>query len=225
MLLRSSDDIAVVAEPSSLNIRNLVRAVSVLLLVVIAAVVWGVTLKRKVRRQTTALSARIEAEAALERHLAQIGAARSDAGIFGLIYIDLDEFKLVNDLYGHRIGDLYLQDVALRMKRQLRSHDLLARLGGDEFAALVTVVHSRAEVDEIALRLERCFDEPLAVEGYVLHGSASVGIALYPDDGDTKDSLLGAADAAMYVAKHTKRQIPTASARRLNSEITPCDRT
>ena len=55
----------------------------------------------------------------------------------GLIYIDLDEFKQVNDLYGHHVGDLYLQEVALRMKRQLRSHDMLARLGGDEFAALL----------------------------------------------------------------------------------------
>ncbi|HEY1160745.1 MAG TPA: GGDEF domain-containing protein [Terracidiphilus sp.] len=364
ILMRSFDDIAIVAEPSWLNIRNLIRAVSVLLLVMIAAVFWGVTLNRKVRRQTAALSARIEAEAALERHLAQlekrrsriledingsrplaeileqvtdlasfrlhgapcwceiaagarlgnyppapesfrivreqiharaglplgtlfaafdpaaqpsatecdalivgarlatlaietrrlysdllhrseydlltdihnrfsldkqldaqIDVARLDAGVFGLIYIDLDEFKLVNDLYGHQIGDLYLQEVALRMKRQLRSHDLLARLGGDEFAALVPIVRNRADVEEIALRLEHCFDDPLAVEGYILHGSASVGIALYPEDGATKDSLLSAADAAMYVAKHTKRQIPTEPAGRRNRELTPENRT
>jgi diguanylate cyclase (GGDEF)-like protein len=93
------------------------------------------------------------------------------------------------------------------MKRQLRSHDLLARLGGDEFAALVAVVPNRAGVEEIAVRLERCFDEPFAVEGFILRGSASVGIALYPEDGATKDSLLNAADAAMYVAKHTRRHV------------------
>jgi diguanylate cyclase (GGDEF)-like protein len=138
---------------------------------------------------------------------AQIAEARQQAGIFGLIYIDLDEFKMVNDLYGHQIGDLYLQEVALRMKRQLRSHDLLARLGGDEFAALVAVVPNRAGVEEIAVRLERCFDEPFAVEGFILRGSASVGIALYPEDGATKDSLLNAADAAMYIAKHTRRHV------------------
>ncbi|MGA3264602.1 MAG: GGDEF domain-containing protein [Terracidiphilus sp.] len=132
--------------------------------------------------------------------------ARQKAGIFGLIYIDLDEFKQVNDLYGHQVGDLYLQEVALRMKRQLRSHDMLARVGGDEFAALVSVVPNRAGVEEIAVRLERCFDEPYAVEGCVLHGSASVGIALYPEDGATKDSLLSAADAAMYAAKNNKHQ-------------------
>jgi diguanylate cyclase (GGDEF)-like protein len=91
------------------------------------------------------------------------------------------------------------------MKRQLRSGDMLARLGGDEFAALVPVVHGRAAIEEIAQRMERCFDAPFAVEGYVLRGGASVGVALYPDDGTSPDSLLSAADAAMYVAKHTKR--------------------
>ena len=136
---------------------------------------------------------------------AQIDEARQQAGIFGLIYIDLDKFKQVNDLYGHQTGDLYLQEVALRMKRQLRSADLLARLGGDEFAALVPAARNRAEVEEIAQRLERCFDEPFEVEGHVLHGSASVGIALYPEDGATRDSVLNAADAAMYEAKHSKR--------------------
>jgi diguanylate cyclase (GGDEF)-like protein len=113
----------------------------------------------------------------------------------------------VNDFYGHRIGDRYLQEAALRMKRQLRSDDQLARLGGDEFAVLVPTVRGRADVEEIALRLERCFDEPYAIEGNVLQGSASVGIALYPQDGATKDSLLNAADAAMYAEKNSKRHI------------------
>ena len=135
-----------------------------------------------------------------------IARAREDATIFGLIYVDLDEFKQVNDVYGHRVGDLYLQEVAGRMKRQLRTADLLARVGGDEFVVLVPMVHSRADVEEIASRLESCFVAPFEAEGYVLPGSASVGIALYPDDGTTKDSLLSAADAAMYVAKHVKHE-------------------
>jgi diguanylate cyclase (GGDEF)-like protein len=131
--------------------------------------------------------------------------ARQTAGIVGLIYIDLDDFKQVNDLYGHRIGDLYLQEIAVRMKRQLRSQDMLARLGGDEFAALIPAARSRARVEEIALRLEHCFDDPIAVEDYVLQGSASFGIALYPEDGATRESLLSAADAAMYVTKSCKK--------------------
>jgi diguanylate cyclase (GGDEF)-like protein len=133
-----------------------------------------------------------------------IEAARSQSPVFGLIYIDLDRFKQVNDVYGHRVGDMYLQHAALRMKKQLRPGDMLARLGGDEFGVLVPMVRSRAEVQEIAMRLERCFDDPFAIEGYLLQSSASVGIALYPEDGNTKDSLLSAADAAMYVSKHTK---------------------
>jgi diguanylate cyclase (GGDEF)-like protein len=132
--------------------------------------------------------------------------AKERASIFGLIYIDLDEFKQVNDAYGHRVGDLYLQEVALRMKRQLRGGDMLARLGGDEFAALVAVVHSRAEVEEIAWRLVHSFDEPFFIDEYMLQGSASFGIAVYPADGTTKDSMFSGADAAMYVNKHIRRK-------------------
>jgi diguanylate cyclase (GGDEF)-like protein len=135
-----------------------------------------------------------------------IDQARQTAGVFGLIYIDLDDFKQVNDLYGHHAGDLYLQEVAVRMKRQLRSGDMLARLGGDEFAVLVPEARNRADVQDVATRLERSFEKPFDVNGYSLHGAASVGVALYPEDGASKDTLLSAADAGMYVAKHTRKQ-------------------
>lgn len=136
---------------------------------------------------------------------ALIAEARLSASIFGLIYIDLNEFKQINDLYGHNVGDVYLREVTLRMKRQLRSVDTLARLGGDEFAALVPVVHSRADVEEIAERLDHSFDEAFTIEGFTIQGSASVGIAIYPADGTTKDALLNCADAAMYLEKNTRR--------------------
>lgn len=134
----------------------------------------------------------------------QVEDARLNAGIFGLIYIDLDGFKQVNDKFGHLAGDLYLQEVAIRMKNQLRPADTLARLGGDEFAVLLPTVRSRADVLEVARRLERSFDPPFVIDGILLAGSASVGVALYPEDGATKDSLLSAADAAMYVRKHAR---------------------
>jgi diguanylate cyclase (GGDEF)-like protein len=137
-----------------------------------------------------------------------IARTREQAGIFGLIYVDLNEFKQVNDIYGHHVGDLYLQEVSSRMKSQLRAGDLLARLGGDEFAVLVPNARNRDDVEEIASRLERSFDAPFEVQGYVLQGSASVGVAVYPEDGSTRDSLLTAADAAMYVNKHTGRGRP-----------------
>jgi len=129
-----------------------------------------------------------------------------------LIYIDLDRFKPINDRHGHHVGDLYLQQVATRMARQLRGGDMLARLGGDEFAALVSVVSSRSDVEEVARRLEQCFVEPFKVEGYALTGAASFGIALYPANGVTKDSLLTAADAAMYEIKNRKKQIEISAA-------------
>jgi diguanylate cyclase (GGDEF)-like protein len=161
----------------------------------------------------------------LERFLdKEIATAHEKESIFGLIYVDLDEFKQMNDTYGHRIGDLYLREVSQRMKRQLRSGDTLARLGGDEFAALVPVVRSRADAEEIALRLERCFDAPFSVEGYVLRGSASVGIAIYPENGATADKLLSAADAAMCTMKLAKRRaVENLSGLHLHGGLLPRD--
>ncbi|KAA6460234.1 GGDEF domain-containing protein [Acidobacteria bacterium AB60] len=362
LLMRSADDLQVVARPSWVSVANLIKVVTILLLAFVLVSGWGWMLNRKVQRQTDDIAQRIAAEAAAERHNAQIeqrrsriledingsrplaevleeitelvsfhlrgapcwceindgarlghypghfdggsvvreeipgrsghplgtlfasarpdfeqlheirsalfmgarlstvaietrrlyndlvhrsefdlltdihnrfsldkelerliSVARESAGIFGLIYIDLDEFKQVNDLYGHRIGDLYLQEVSVRMKRQLRSGDLLARLGGDEFAALVPTARTRADVQEIAARLENCFTTSFHVEGYVIRGSASVGISLYPEDGTSKDSLLSAADAAMYVTKHTRHEAldelePGASPRRASRD-------
>jgi diguanylate cyclase (GGDEF)-like protein len=142
----------------------------------------------------------------MEKHLgAMIERARRSAGIVGFIFIDLDEFKQVNDQYGHQVGDMFLQEAAQRMKRQLRPGDTLARLGGDEFAVVVSTVRTRAAVLEIAHRLEHCFDEPFAVGGHVLHGSGSVGFAIYPEDAASADSLLSAADAAMYAFKQSRK--------------------
>jgi diguanylate cyclase (GGDEF)-like protein len=111
------------------------------------------------------------------------------------------------------------------MKRQLRPGDMLARLGGDEFAILVPSVRGRADLEEIALRLECCFDKPFPGEGYVIQGSASIGLALYPEDGATKDSLLSAADSAMYVTKQSRprrKQGPMSS--EPDHELAPEDR-
>ena len=163
-----------------------------------------------VRRSEFDLLTDIHNRFSMEKCLEQrIEEARRNAGTFGLIYIDLNDFKRVNDIYGHQVGDRYLQEVALRMKHQLRSRDLLARLGGDEFAVLLPLVYKRDEVEEIASRLERCFDEPFALGMHLLQGSASVGVALYPVDAVTSDGLFSAADAAMYKAKKRRREIET----------------
>ena len=338
ILLRSFDDIAIVAPPSMLNMRNLGLLAGLLFLIVILAGVRSWTLERRVRMQTSAMAARVEKDAALERRRSRIledingsepltgileqicglvsstlggapcwcqiadgatlGNAKQDAhsihpasaeipsrsgsplgkifagtgpvacskadvaqalsigarvatlaietrrlytdlvrrseydlltdihnrfsldkqldariaeahrvaGVFGLIYIDLDKFKEINDRYGHHIGDLYLQEVAQRMKRQLRGGDILARLGGDEFAALLTMVRNRADVEEVVHRIERSFEDPFVVEAYILRGAASIGFSLYPDDGASKSSLLSAADSAMYVVKNQRHK-------------------
>jgi diguanylate cyclase (GGDEF)-like protein len=156
----------------------------------------------------------------LEKHLgAMISEALTSASIFGLIFIDLDHFKQVNDQNGHQVGDMYLQQAALRMKHQLRPGDTLARLGGDEFAVVVAAVQNRSDVHEIARRLENCFDEPFAVGGHVVYGSASVGLALYPGDAASADSLLSTADAAMYVVKQSRNSGKPAAADRTTPDL------
>jgi diguanylate cyclase (GGDEF)-like protein len=148
----------------------------------------------------------------LERHLdALIANARKAHETFALIYIDLDDFKLVNDRYGHLVGDLYLQEVARRMKNQLRVGDLLARVGGDEFAVLAPQIPGRAEAEEIACRLQYSFDAPIEIDEICLQGTASIGAALFPEDGGTKDGIFSAADEAMYVVKNAKRARMAAS--------------
>jgi diguanylate cyclase (GGDEF)-like protein len=191
------------AKPSVQETDALTRATGLATLAIETRRLYSDLLHRSEFDQLTDIHNRFSIEKQLD---AQIDKARLEATVFGLIYIDLDNFKMVNDSHGHRVGDQYLQEVALRLKKQLRPHDKLARLGGDEFAALVPLVRSRAEVEEIAQRLERSFDKPFALEELVLTGSASVGIALYPQDGATRDNLLNAADAAMYITKNAKRQ-------------------
>jgi diguanylate cyclase (GGDEF)-like protein len=347
ILMRSVNDIVVVARPSFLNVRTLTEIVSFLLLVIAASSTWVWILRRKVRKQTAEIASRIEAEAILERKRSRIledingtrpldeillevtelvafrlggapcwcevgtglklgsippaatnlavirqeissrsgplhgllfaaidqqtpshthaedalamGAwlatlaietrglysdlvhrsefdqltemynrfslerrldsliahARQSSTPFGIVYIDLDHFKEVNDQFGHKAGDLYLQEAAARMKRQLRPTDMLARIGGDEFAVLLTNVHNHSEVTDVARRLEHCFEAPFHLGSEILQGAASLGTALFPEDGDTKDSLLCAADAAMYVAKNIKREAePSRAGRR-----------
>jgi diguanylate cyclase (GGDEF)-like protein len=196
-------------KPSSIELESLSAAVGLATLAIETRRLYSDLLHRSEFDLLTDIHNRFSLEKQLD---ARIEEARENAGVFGLIYVDLDDFKRVNDLYGHRVGDLYLQEVAERMKRQLGPHDLLARLGGDEFAVLLPKVHNRAEVEEIAQRLEHCFDAPLILEGRTLQGTASFGIALYPEDNPARDGLLSVADAAMYAVKNLRKQAASESA-------------
>lgn len=117
-----------------------------------------------------------------------------------LIFIDLDQFKQVNDEMGHDIGDLLLKEVAVRIKTVMRESDLLARLGGDEFVALLTSV-SRETITMVAERIIEAFSCSFMIGEYELHVGASIGISVYPEDGRDLETLIKSADEAMYTAK------------------------
>ncbi|MBO3736021.1 putative bifunctional diguanylate cyclase/phosphodiesterase [Actinoplanes flavus] len=129
-------------------------------------------------------------------------AARSarDGSVIGVLFIDLDDFKIVNDTLGHAVGDQLLIAVAHRIAGALRADDTAARLGGDEFAALVENVNDPGAVEETANRIFTALAEPIATDAKPLYAAASIGITTTPEGNDA-DELLRQADLALYVAK------------------------
>ena len=121
-------------------------------------------------------------------------------GCFSLMFIDLDGFKPVNDAFGHHLGDRLLRDVALRLREQLRSQDTLARIGGDEFVLLVRLAEPN-DAPQVAARQVSLLSRSFRLDEHDLQISASIGITLYPGNGQTAEELLMNADAAMYHAK------------------------
>jgi diguanylate cyclase (GGDEF)-like protein len=133
----------------------------------------------------------------------------------GVAYIDVNQFKQVNDQYGHKIGDLYLQQIASRLNAKVRSSDVLARIGGDEFLLTATELDSLEDGESCRMRLQSCFDDPFVLDGIRIQGSASIGLAVYPDHGATSEELKRHADLEMYRAKQspkTEEDLPLQSA-------------
>ncbi len=122
-------------------------------------------------------------------------------GKVGILYLDLDRFKDINDQHGHHVGDAVLTEVAKRLTSSIRDSDSVARLGGDEFAVLLEGVQGREDIHAAAHKIEQTLNADTHFYGLEVELAASIGQALYPDDGEDEDALIRAADAAMYRVK------------------------
>ena len=150
--------------------------------------------------------------------VARAAAHRGDCRL-AVLFIDLDKFKTINDLHGHSIGDEYLRIVAQAIGETLRESDTLCRMGGDEFIALLNGIGSPDQVSAIAQRILNRLNTDFVVAEHVLRRTASIGIALYPDDGDTFDGLSRRADTAMYSAKRSGRNTAVFHTEQMNAEL------
>lgn len=137
----------------------------------------------------------------LERLERAVARARRTGGTLGLLFIDLDRFKTVNDALGHGAGDALLVEIAHRLRARIRATDTAARLGGDEFVVLLEPLRRPTDAGRVAREIMTAITHPVALDGREIVVGASVGIATFPADGTGPVELLGRADAAMYRAK------------------------
>ena len=126
---------------------------------------------------------------------------RRNNGSLAVMFLDLDRFKTINDSLGHAMGDQLLQSVTSRLKRCLREEDTLSRFGGDEFTLLLPNIQHRDDASAIATKVMDQLSKPFVISGHEMHVSASIGIALYPEAGDSMEVLCKKADIAMYYVK------------------------
>lgn len=131
--------------------------------------------------------------------------ARRGDGQLAVLFLDLDQFKAINDSMGHAVGDQLLQEVAHRLQDQLREEDTLARIGGDEFLVVLERLGDRRDAGNVAHKLIECLATPFLLQDQDLYVSTSIGVSLYPGDGHDVDNLVKNADAAMYRAKDQGR--------------------
>jgi len=127
--------------------------------------------------------------------------AKRSMSQLSLLFIDLDHFKNINDSLGHHIGDILLYHVAERLLESVRSVDIVARIGGDEFVVVLQQIHSGIAAAQIAGKIQQNLSQIIQLQGHSLHITPSIGISVYPGDGDTVDELMKNADLAMYHAK------------------------
>ena len=148
-------------------------------------------------------------------------AARNGTKV-GIVFIDLDDFKPINDRFGHLSGDSVLIEIARRFQAAMRSSDTVARVGGDEFIVVLTNVHDRAMVGHATEKLAEATSRPITVrEGATCSVGLSMGVSVFPDDGSSIEELLGKADAAMYVVKGEKKRERSPEEARIETKAEP----
>ena len=130
-----------------------------------------------------------------------IEGAKRNSTTLALCFIDLDNFKVINDSLGHNIGDEVLKDVTIRLKETIRSHDTLARWGGDEFTIIIEDLNDAQGASVIAQKILNSLKDPFLIDNHTLYISSSIGISLYPQDANDSESLIKYSDSAMYKAK------------------------
>jgi diguanylate cyclase (GGDEF)-like protein len=132
-----------------------------------------------------------------------------------VMFLDLDRFKTVNDTLGHAIGDELLKHVAERLKGVVRAVDTVSRLGGDEFVIVLHEMSSPDDVVQVAEKILGALAPAVDIDGHALRATSSIGISMFPDDGDEAIALMKCADAAMYHAKAAgAQQLPVLCATR-----------
>ncbi|NVJ93635.1 MAG: EAL domain-containing protein [Methylocystaceae bacterium] len=140
-----------------------------------------------------------------DRLYSALARAKREKEHMAVLFVDLDRFKQINDSFGHRMGDLLLKEVSRRLQHSMREIDTVARLSGDEFTVILTDIVSNEDIEMVASRIVKSVGAPYFFEGHELFVSASVGISVYPLDGDSSEDLMRHADVAMYQAKEKGR--------------------
>ncbi len=154
-----------------------------------------------------------------DRLSAALAQCRRSKHKLAILFIDLDQFKLVNDMMGHVVGDRLLKKVATRIAKCLRESDTVARLGGDEFTVLLHHMQNESDAAKVAQKLLKAMEQPWQVRGQEFHVTASIGISLFPNDGEDAATLLKNADIAMYRAKEQGRNNYQMFTAALNAKI------
>jgi diguanylate cyclase (GGDEF)-like protein/PAS domain S-box-containing protein len=168
--------------------------------------------------QLTGLANRLKLEKELKKSIFH---AKKKKNYIAVLFIDIDNFKKINDTFGHDTGDLLLQDVALKLERSVRREDVVARLGGDEFIIILNNLYTNpfTSSSRIVNKLMKLIEKPIHIKKRKLHITLSIGISIYPDNGTTSFTLFKNADIAMYLAKQSGRNTYKFCTQELEAEL------